>query len=102
YHKMIFKSLREASEAVRSVEYVIIKGDSRKHVEEESKKKRWSGMELPLQDLYINKEDNLNPRYTFDNFVVGSFNELAYAASQTVIKNPGHTYNPLFVYGGSG
>jgi chromosomal replication initiator protein len=57
---------------------------------------------MPLQDFYINKEDNLNPRYTFDNFVVGPFNELAHAASQSVIKAPGQSFNPLFVYGNPG
>jgi len=57
---------------------------------------------LPLEDLYINKEDNLNPRYTFDSFVIGSFNELAHTASQTVIKKPGLVYNPLFIYGRTG
>lgn len=43
-----------------------------------------------------------NPRYTFDNFVVGKTNELAHAASMAVATKPGATYNPLFVYGGSG
>ncbi|KPK82166.1 MAG: hypothetical protein AMS25_03425 [Gemmatimonas sp. SM23_52] len=45
---------------------------------------------------------NLNPRYTLDNFVVGSSNELAAAACQAVAAAPGHTYNPLFIYGGVG
>ncbi len=44
----------------------------------------------------------LNPRYTFDNFIVGSSNELAYAACQAVAKSPGRKYNPLFIYGGVG
>ena len=44
----------------------------------------------------------LNERYTFDNFVVGSGNELAYAACQAIAANPGTKYNPLFLYGGSG
>ncbi len=44
----------------------------------------------------------LNPKYTFDSFVVGSSNELAYAACQAVAKNPGIKYNPLFLYGGVG
>lgn len=44
----------------------------------------------------------LNPRYTFDSFVVGSSNHLAYAAALEVARNPGHSYNPLFIYGGSG
>ncbi|MEI7683235.1 MAG: chromosomal replication initiator protein DnaA [Candidatus Saccharibacteria bacterium] len=44
----------------------------------------------------------LNERYTFDNFVVGSGNELAYAACQAIAVNPGTKYNPLFLYGGAG
>lgn len=44
----------------------------------------------------------LNERYTFENFVVGSGNELAYAACQAVATNPGTKYNPLFLYGGVG
>lgn len=45
---------------------------------------------------------NLNGKYTFDNFVVGGGNELAYAAAQAIAKDPGSKYNPLFVYGGVG
>ena len=48
------------------------------------------------------KESNLNSRYTFKSFIVGSCNELAHAASLAVSKNPGKTYNPLFIYGGVG
>ena len=44
----------------------------------------------------------LNERYTFENFIVGSGNELAYAACQAIAQNPGSRYNPLFVYGGVG
>ena len=44
----------------------------------------------------------LNEKYTFDNFVVGSGNELAYAACQAIAQSPGKKYNPLFVYGGVG
>lgn len=44
----------------------------------------------------------LNERYTFDNFIVGSGNELAYAACQAVAAQPGIKYNPLFLYGGVG
>ena len=44
----------------------------------------------------------LNDKYTFDSFIVGSGNELAYAACQAVAANPGKKYNPLFLYGGVG
>lgn len=44
----------------------------------------------------------LNQKYTFENFIVGSSNDLAYTACQTVAKMPGEKYNPLFLYGGVG
>jgi chromosomal replication initiator protein len=44
----------------------------------------------------------INERYTFDNFIVGSGNELAYAACQAIASKPGTKYNPLFLYGGVG
>lgn len=47
-------------------------------------------------------QGNLNPRYTFSNFIVGSSNDLAYTACQAVAQYPGIKYNPLFLYGGVG
>lgn len=44
----------------------------------------------------------LNPKYTLENFVVGPSNNVAYAAAQAVVQNPGTSYNPLFLYGGTG
>ncbi len=59
---------------------------------------------VPAIELLIKKEDlsNLNPKYIFDNFVVGPSNQLAYAASFAVSGNPAKAYNPLFIYGGVG
>ncbi len=45
---------------------------------------------------------NLNPNYTFENFVVGNCNQFAHAAAVAVAKNPAKSYNPLFIYGGAG
>ena len=44
----------------------------------------------------------LSPRYTFEHFVIGKSNELAYAAADAVAQAPGHVYNPLFIYGETG
>jgi len=53
---------------------------------------------LPLRKI----DSNLNPEYTFKNFVIGESNRIANAASQTVSQVPGTVYNPLFIYGGVG
>jgi len=50
----------------------------------------------------LSARGNLNPRYTFDNFIVGSSNDLAYSASQAVAANPGVKYNPIYFYWGVG
>ena len=100
FHNTILKSLRRLSGTVQSLQYCITK----EAVQEkpEAQKIPTINKELPMQDFYINKDDNLNPRYTFESFVVGPFNELAHAAAQAIVKKPGIVYNPLFVYGGTG
>ncbi|HVU06494.1 MAG TPA: chromosomal replication initiator protein DnaA [Candidatus Paceibacterota bacterium] len=101
-HKVILKCLRDHGGDIRSLEYVIAKVPERKESMESGMERVLPVFELPLQDHYVNKEDNLNPKYTFETFVVGPFNELAHAAAQAVIKSPGIAYNPLFIYGDTG
>ena len=103
YHKTILKSLRTLSENIRAVEYFVTKDSGKRHDTEASHATHGTpAAELPLNDFYIDKENNLNPKYTFETFVVGPFNELAHAAAQAVVKKPGSVYNPLFVYGNTG
>src|SRR5262249_51458918 len=97
YHKLILASLRRLSENVRSVEYIISK-HPKKTVEEVRPAQELGA--LPLEAVHT--QTNLNPRYTFDTFIVGPFNELAHAAAQAVVKQPGISYNPLFLYGETG
>ncbi len=99
YHKNILQNFRDLMDGVRMVEYVITSNNKKRadfNTEIPTQNK-----ELPLNNLYIDPSDNLNPRYTFDTFIVGPFNELAYAASQAVIKKP-VAYNPLYFYGNTG
>ena len=102
YHKSILKSLRNLSENIRSVEYQISKDDGKRKEGDVQKSHTGPTAELPLADFYIDKENNLNPKYPFESFVVGPFNELAHAAAQAVVKKPGQAYNPLFIYGNTG
>src|SRR3989338_6813298 len=101
YHKLITKTIADAYESMRAVEYIITKIENNKD-ESPVINEPYVNKELPLKDLYISPEDNLNPRYHFNSFIVGTFNELAYAAAQAIIDNPGTKYNPFFVYGGTG
>ncbi len=105
FHSYILKALRGLSENVRSLDYIVSRGDIKKKEPDHIKGLNTlaeSTNELPLNEFYINKDDNLNPKYTFDSFIIGPFNELAHAAAQAIIKKPGIVYNPLFVYGNTG
>lgn len=101
YQKLILKTLVDHAPYVRGVEFVV-GTPSKESIVEKISQKEYTTPELPLQNIFINRDDNLNPRYTFESFIVGPFNELAYAAAQAVVKNPQHAYNPLFFYSASG
>ncbi len=102
YHSAILRSLRNIENSIHAVEYVINKEEVRRRDDKQPSKDQSNTRELPLPEVAVNKEDNLNPRYTFETFVIGPFNELAHAAAQAVIKKPGIMYNPLFIYGSTG
>jgi len=101
YHKTILKTIVDNAGHVRAIEFVISRLPATPQMDI-SMMTSPQNTALPLQNFYINRDDNLNPRYTFNTFVVGPFNELAYAAAQSVVKRPQHSYNPLFIYGASG
>jgi len=109
YNKLILKSLRNVSPEIKEVHFVIgqIKDADPGILKKLSgspspKKKETLTQQAGFREFEADKETNLNAKYVFDNFVVGSFNELAQAAAQAVIKSPGKLYNPLFIYGGVG
>jgi len=101
YNHLIFKILHGLDTNIREIKYLIEKQGLK------IKTPRRVGVfvednQLEFQEFRVDRETNLNPRYTFENFVVGAFNELAHAAAQAIVKNPGPLYNPLFIYGGVG
>jgi chromosomal replication initiator protein len=102
FYTTILKTLRERENGVRSIDFVIAKIDKRKADTKKEKLTKDNNTALPLAEYVVNKEDNLNPKYMFDSFVIGPFNELAYAASWAIIKQPGVVYNPLFIHGSTG
>ncbi|MBI2639716.1 MAG: chromosomal replication initiator protein DnaA [Candidatus Sungbacteria bacterium] len=108
YNKFIIRALRNvADDSVRDVAFVVGRAsvDGTGVKTKERQKVRLIPTvsdEMQLKDLHIDPETGLNPRYTFENFIVGSFNELAHGAARAVVQNLGSAYNPLFIFGGVG
>ena len=99
YHKFLLKTLHKLSPEFKEIKYIV---GSEKKQERKTQKSIIKTPQLNFQQFVAERETGLNPKYQFENFVVGSFNELAYAASWGVSEKPGLVYNPLFVYGGVG
>ena len=103
YYKIMLKTMHDIDNTIKELEFKISPQSQRPQPAKEiSVAEKIDTEQLKFDEFKINKDTNLNPRYLFENFVVGSFNELAYAAALAVSDNPGHSYNPFFIYGGVG
>src|SRR6185312_9437265 len=99
YNTDILKALRMIAPEIKEVKYQIVSstGAPKPQVQETQNKA------VPGTRVVQNTNNTgLNPKYTFDTFIVGKGNELAYAACSAVDKKAGQVYNPLFLYGGVG
>lgn len=108
FYKLILRTLRELCPEIKEVSFII---ESKMGAAAPSRNPQHSNPKLTMENLIdqlafdnfsVDKQTNLNPKYTFENFIVGAFNEVAQAASFSVAQNPGHVYNPLYIYGGVG
>jgi chromosomal replication initiator protein len=105
FNKQIVQIVRKHSPEIREMKYVIGQPKAELAKQDFSKiimEKELEEQNLPSIDQDIDKNTHLNKKYSFESFVVGSHNELAYAAAMGVTKSLGKLYNPLFIYGGVG
>ncbi len=104
YHKYILKALQNVCPAIKKITYKIGKSQTIEDIKSPrlSREKNVNGQNVESEKIYSDINASLNPQYTFENFIVGSNNELAYAACSAVSNKLGSVYNPLFIYGGVG
>jgi len=113
YNTYIFRAVSNFQEDIKEISCVIYSPEGasvgeKKNVDsvEKASQSTHGGQESPAlpvnQGIQQKQENNINPRYTFENFIIGENNELARAACFAVSQNLGKIYNPLFIYGGVG
>ncbi|OIP23167.1 chromosomal replication initiator protein DnaA [bacterium CG_4_10_14_0_2_um_filter_33_32] len=95
YEANILEALKNVIGGVEKIEYEVKSPMEIKEVKLHTETKQELPEEKPLNY-------SINPRYTFESFIVGNSNKLAHAACLGVAKSPGKKYNPLFIYGGVG
>ena len=92
-------TLESAFKSVLKDDYRVVLKDSNQYASEEIKNEP---QKIKPVNSTLNKEKIFNPKFNFDNFVVGNSNKYAHAAALAVAESPSEAYNPLFIYGGSG
>lgn len=105
FNKKILQSIRGLTPEIREIKYTVGRPRIELARQDFSKMNLNTELEEKVEsdmDKDLDKATNLNRKYSFESFVVGSNNELAYAAASAVTKNLGRLYNPLFLYGGVG
>lgn len=100
YQGQIRKSLEKLIE--REIEIVFIVGKTSNTIKEKEVETPLFSQQSKAKPVEATGKHNLNPRLTFDTYVVGASNNFAHAAAQGVVKSPGKKYNPMFIYGGVG
>lgn len=103
YYKIVLGALRNLDETTKKIDFIVHNNAATAPKLQDSRSKAAApSNQLIFNEMRVDPETNLNPKYTLNSFVVGSSNELAFAAAQSVLKDIGKKYNPLFIYGGVG
>lgn len=95
YTTLIANAFKQITSNKYEVEFIVLSKEGSSPFKERNN----SDMSSPAE---VSSLTNLNPKYTFDTFVIGNSNRFAHAASVAVAESPSKAYNPLFIYGGVG